>query len=65
MMSFETQSPGCKSPLGSMQQPNCPRCQTAMTMRQLSPMPGAGKVDEIVFGCDLCGAELKQIVSRA
>ena len=45
--------------------PDCPECLGPMTVRQLSPVLRASHVDEVVYGCNNCGAETKQNVSRS
>lgn len=47
-----------------MAYPDCPQCQGQMSVRQLSPAPRAVSVDEVIYGCDRCGTELKQHVRR-
>jgi DNA-directed RNA polymerase subunit RPC12/RpoP len=45
--------------------PSCPTCQSRMTVKQVSPVLFASGLDDVVFGCAGCGAEVKQTVKRA
>lgn len=44
--------------------PACPQCQRRMTVRQISPVLFASELDDVVYGCDGCGAVAKRTVKR-
>ena len=44
--------------------PGCPQCKTKMTVKQVSPVLFAADIDEVVFGCDGCGTQIKRAVKR-
>jgi transposase-like protein len=45
--------------------PDCPRCKRAMTVKQVSPTMRAADLDEMVYGCDECGTEIKRTIKRS
>ena len=49
---------------GKVEHPNCPTCQRAMTVKQVTPVLFASDLDEMVYGCEDCGAEVKRTVKR-
>jgi hypothetical protein len=44
--------------------PLCPKCQRGMMLRQVSPTMFASRADDMVYGCESCGAEVKRTVQR-
>jgi DNA-directed RNA polymerase subunit RPC12/RpoP len=45
--------------------PNCPRCQRRMRVKQVSPVMLAAELDDVVYGCERCGTDVKQTMKRA
>jgi len=45
--------------------PDCPKCQRRMTIKQVAPVLFASNIDDIVYGCEDCGTEIKRSVKRA
>ena len=45
--------------------PACPQCQRRMTIRSISPVLFATGIDDVVYGCEDCGTEVKKTVNRA
>jgi DNA-directed RNA polymerase subunit RPC12/RpoP len=45
--------------------PACPKCQRRMTIKQVAPVLFAPNVDDVVYGCEDCGTEIKRSVKRA
>lgn len=45
--------------------PPCPTCQRRMVVRQVMPVLFAAGVDDVVYGCEKCGTEVKRTVKRA
>ena len=45
--------------------PSCPKCRRRMTVKQVAPVLFAADVDDIVFGCEDCGTEVKRTVKRS
>jgi DNA-directed RNA polymerase subunit RPC12/RpoP len=44
--------------------PECPQCHDRMTVRQVSPTLREIDLDEIVYSCSRCGAEVTRMVKR-
>jgi DNA-directed RNA polymerase subunit RPC12/RpoP len=44
--------------------PACPSCKRRMTLKVVAPMVAALNVDEVTYGCDGCGTELKRSEPR-
>ena len=44
--------------------PECPQCHDPMTVRQVSPTLREIDLDEIVYNCSPCGAEVTRMVRR-
>ena len=44
--------------------PDCPQCNREMTVKQVSPVLFATDLDDVIYGCAACGAELKRTVKR-
>jgi hypothetical protein len=44
--------------------PPCPKCQRLMTVKQVMPVLFAPNVDDVIYGCEDCGTELKRSVKR-
>ena len=44
--------------------PSCTQCQSRMTVKQISPVLFASNLDDVVYGCERCGAEAKRTVKR-
>ena len=64
---MSTQHPASLSrrqPAGKHNHPPCPKCSRPMTVKQITPVLFASTVDDIIFGCDECGTELKRTVKR-
>jgi DNA-directed RNA polymerase subunit RPC12/RpoP len=51
-------------PLGT-ENPPCPTCESRMAVRQVMPVMFASGVDDVIYGCKKCGAEVKRTVKRA
>jgi RNase P subunit RPR2 len=45
--------------------PLCARCDAPMALKVIAPVMFAQTVDEIVFQCRSCGAEIKRAVDRS
>lgn len=45
--------------------PECPECKRRMTVKQVSPLLFASNMDDVVYGCEDCGTEIKRTVKRA
>ena len=43
--------------------PECPKCSRRMTVKQVIPVLFAPNVDDIVYGCEDCGTEIKRASS--
>jgi DNA-directed RNA polymerase subunit RPC12/RpoP len=52
-------------PSNSGEAPFCSQCQSRMTVKQISPVLFASDVDDMVYGCEGCGTEVKRTVKRA
>jgi len=52
------------SPLASGSQPDCPRCNKRMTVKQVSPVLFASEFDDVLYACVTCGTETKRTVRR-
>jgi DNA-directed RNA polymerase subunit RPC12/RpoP len=57
-------SGGPVSPL-STKNPPCPTCERRMTVKQVTPVLFASGLDDVIYGCEKCGAEVKRTVKRA
>ena len=44
--------------------PPCPTCERRMVVRQVMPVLLASGVDDVIYGCKLCGTEIKQTIKR-
>lgn len=44
--------------------PVCPQCQSRMKVDQVTPVLFASDFDDVTFGCEKCGAEVKRTVKR-
>jgi hypothetical protein len=44
--------------------PDCPQCRQRLAIKHLAPLMFARDIDEIVYGCNECGTELKRTVKR-
>jgi hypothetical protein len=49
---------------GGTKYPACPKCRRYMTVRQVAPVLFSTDVDDVVFGCEECGTEVKRTVKR-
>jgi hypothetical protein len=49
---------------GGSEQPECPKCKRAMSVRQIEPVLFASNVDNVTYACDRCGAETKRTIKR-
>jgi hypothetical protein len=49
---------------GRTEHPDCPKCQRAMTVKQVTPVLFATDLDDIVFGCEDCSTEVKRTIKR-
>lgn len=56
-------SGGAANPSG-LENPPCPTCQRRMVIRQVAPVLLASGLDDIVYGCEKCGTEIKRTVKR-
>jgi DNA-directed RNA polymerase subunit RPC12/RpoP len=45
--------------------PACPKCQRRMTIKQVTPVLFASNIDDVVYGCEDCGTEIKRSVKRS
>jgi DNA-directed RNA polymerase subunit RPC12/RpoP len=54
-----------KSVHGGGAHPNCPRCQSRMRVKQVSPVMMAADLDDVVYGCERCATEVKRTMKRA
>lgn len=45
--------------------PSCPKCQSPMTVKQVSPVLFAPDIDDVIYGCEGCATEFKRSVKRA
>lgn len=55
---------GPTKPLKS-KSPACPKCRRRMTVKQVMPVLFASGIDDVMFGCEDCGTEIKRTVKRA
>ncbi len=44
--------------------PACPQCQRRMTVKQVTPVLFASGMDDVIYGCEDCGTEVKRTVKR-
>jgi hypothetical protein len=44
--------------------PKCQTCQRRMTVKQVTPVLFASGIDDVIFGCEDCGTEVKRTVKR-
>lgn len=44
--------------------PACPRCRRRMVVKQVLPVLFADDIDDFLYGCEGCGAEVKRSVTR-
>ena len=56
---------GVLSKLPKGKHPACPKCERRMTVKQVTPLLFASGMDDVVYGCDDCGTEIKKTVKRA
>ena len=49
---------------GKPENPVCPTCQGAMTVKLVMPLMSAIGVDETVYACDVCGTKTHRIAKR-
>jgi hypothetical protein len=49
---------------GKPENPMCPTCQRAMTVKLVMPSMSAISVDETVYVCDVCGTETHRAAKR-
>jgi hypothetical protein len=64
MQERNSMTAGSQPRAGGRNHPNCPRCERAMTVKQVTPLLFASDLDEVVFGCSDCGTEAKRTVKR-
>jgi hypothetical protein len=70
-MATKVSNPSGKSPSRSDERkkqathPTCPKCTRRMTVKQVSPVLFAATVDDVIYGCEDCGTEVKRTVKRA
>jgi hypothetical protein len=55
--------PSADNPLRS-NNPKCRTCQRRMTVKQVTPVLFASGIDDVIFGCEDCGTEVKRTVKR-
>lgn len=56
--------PGAEKRAGGSEQPECPKCKRAMSVRQIAPVLFASNIDDVIYACDRCGTETKRTVKR-
>jgi DNA-directed RNA polymerase subunit RPC12/RpoP len=44
--------------------PACPQCQRRMSVKQVAPVLFASALDDVIYGCDKCGTEVKRTFKR-
>ena len=49
---------------GKVEHPHCPQCQRSMTVKQVMPVLFASDLDDMVYGCEDCGTEVKRTIKR-
>jgi hypothetical protein len=49
---------------GKPDNPVCPTCQGAMTVKLVMPLMSAIDVDETIYACDVCGTETHRAAKR-
>jgi hypothetical protein len=49
---------------GKPDNPICPTCQRAMTMKLVMPLMSTISVDQTVYACDACGTETHRAAKR-
>jgi DNA-directed RNA polymerase subunit RPC12/RpoP len=73
MSSQEQQGPssgGMPPPSGgplfppSAKNPPCPTCERRMAVKQVTPLLFASELDDVIYGCEKCGTEVKRTVKR-
>ena len=47
-----------------LKNPACPKCQRRMTVKQVTPVLFASGIDDVIYGCEDCGTEVKRTVKR-
>lgn len=50
---------------GSARNPICPKCQGRMAVSRVTPVLFASGLDDVIFRCGRCAAEVKRTVKRA
>jgi DNA-directed RNA polymerase subunit RPC12/RpoP len=44
--------------------PPCPTCERRMVIRQVAPVLFTSELDDIIYGCEKCGTEVKRTIKR-
>ena len=57
-------SSGGLPPLLGKKNPPCPSCERRMTVKQVTPVLFASELDDVIYGCEDCGTEVKRTVKR-
>jgi ribosomal protein L37AE/L43A len=53
-----------RRPAGNDKHPACPKCSRPMTVKRIVPVLFASAHDDMIFGCDECGTEIKRTAKR-
>jgi hypothetical protein len=56
-------SSGLLPPPGT-KNPPCPTCERRMTVKQVMPLLFASGLDDVIYGCEKCGTEIRRTVKR-
>ena len=48
----------------SAKNPPCPTCERRMAVKQVAPVLFASELDDVIYGCEKCGIEVKRTVKR-
>jgi hypothetical protein len=51
-------------PSRSSKNPPCPTCERRTTVKQVTPLLFASELDDVIYGCEECGTEVKRTVKR-
>jgi hypothetical protein len=63
-MQESTMRIGTGTRAGGAKHPECPQCHRGMTVKQVTPVLFASDMDDMVYGCEDCGTEVKRTIKR-
>jgi NAD-dependent SIR2 family protein deacetylase len=56
-------SPNSSEPKRQAAIPKCPQCQDQMVRKRVELVLFASNLDDVTYGCEKCGTEMKRTVS--